>query len=207
MKSVVYLQYSNDEYTEMEYISSRNIGQAFVWGVMGKEAIQAIQDLRWMIVLCFLLIIADFRFGMAESKKKYTEAVAQNNEALAKVWEFRFSKAVRRTCNKFVDYMTFLLIFCIMGFAFTEPYGICNHVITAGVAVIIACICELASIFGHFFAIKGIPAPKITWKSTLVFLGKIIANFAKTKDSDLGDAIDNTISETLQDNKKKGKKK
>ena len=30
--------------------------------------------------------------------------------------------------NKFVDYMTLLLVFCVMGFAITEPYGLCDHV-------------------------------------------------------------------------------
>ena len=133
---------------------------------MGSEAIQAIQDLRWMIVCCVFLIIADYRFGRAESKKRHKEALEKGNDTLAKMWEFRFSRAVRRTCNKFVDYMTLLLIFCIIGFAITEPYGICDHVAAAGIAVIIACVCELFSIGGHFLYLKGIEVhkPDITWK-------------------------------------------
>ena len=112
------------------------------------------------------------------------------------MYEFRFSRAVRRTCNKFIDYMTLLLIFCIMGFAVTEPYGICSHIITAGAAAIIACICELFSIGGHFLYLRGINMhkPNITWKSTFIFLGRLFASFAKTKDEDLGNALDDTIT-------------
>lgn len=191
----------------MGITSSRNVGQAFTWSVMGNEAIQAIQDLRWMIMLCIILIIADYRFGMAESKKKHHEALKQHNDTLAKLYEFRLSRAVRRTFNKFVDYMTFLLIFCILGFAITEPYGICNHVITAGIAVIIACICELCSIFGHFLYLQGVEKPKITWKNFFLFFGKILASFAKTKDEDLGTALDEALVQSLQekkDNEKEG---
>lgn len=196
----IYIKYNN----EMDLISSRNIGQAFTWSIMGNEAIQAIQDLRWIIALCVILIIADYRFGREESKKKHKEALEQGNATLAKMYEFRFSRAVRRTCNKFIDYMTLLLVFCILGFAVTEPYGICNHVITAGIAAIIACICELFSIGGHFLYLKNINVhkPNITWKSFFVFIGRLLAGFAKTKDEDLGIALDDTITQTLNDNQK-----
>ena len=178
-------------------VAGRNIGQAFAWSMMGGEAIQAIHDLRWMLVLVVILIAADFRFGMCESKKRHKEAVHIGNKTLAKMTEFHFSRAVRRTCNKFVDYMTLLLVFCLIGFAITEPYGICNHVITAGVAMIIACVCELCSIGGHFLYIKGITAPRLTWGNVGLFLGRLAAGFARTKSPDLGDALDETIAKTL----------
>lgn len=188
---------------EMDILTTRNIGHAFTWGVMGSEAIHAIQDLRWMIALCVILIVADFRFGRAESKKRHSEALEANDAVLAKMYEFHFSRAIRRTCNKFIDYMTLLLVFCIFGFAVTEPYGICNHVITAGIAVIIAWICELFSIGGHFCYLKGIKVtkPNITWKSFFTFIGRFIAGFAKTKDEDLGGALEDTINQTLNDSK------
>ena len=184
-------------------LASRNIGQAFTWGVMGSEAIQAIHDLRWMIVLCILLIVADFRFGLVESKKRHKEALEIGNATLAKLTEFHLSRAIRRTCNKFIDYMTLLLVFCVIGFAVTEPYGICNHVITSGVAMIIACICEICSIMGHFLYIKGIETPKLTWKSVGVFFARLAAAFAKTKSPDLGDALEETLAKTLEQDEKK----
>ena len=50
--------------------SARNIGQGFTWAIMGNEAVEAIHDLRWMLVLLVILIIADFRFGMSDSMKR-----------------------------------------------------------------------------------------------------------------------------------------
>lgn len=190
-------------YIEMDLISARNAGQAFAWSTMGAEAIGAIQDLRWMIALCIILIIADFRFGREESRKRYKKALAQEDATLTKIYEFRTSRAIRRTCNKFIDYMTLLLVFCIMGLAVTEPYGICNHVMTSGVAVILACVCELCSIAGHFFYLRGWKKPNITSKSILVFLGRFVAWFAKKKDEDLGIALEETIDQTLEEEKLK----
>lgn len=181
---------------------TRNAGQGFVWASMGTEGIGAIQDLRWMIALCVLLIIADYRFGCAESRKRHKEAIEKGNETLAKLTEFRTSRAMRRTLNKFIDYMTLLLVFCLMGLAITEPYGICDHVITSGIAVIFACVSELCSIFGHIFSIRGVALPNFTWKSTFVFIGRVLAGFAKTKDADFGDALDETITKTLAEEEK-----
>ena len=171
---------------------------------MGAEGIQAIQDLRWMIVCCIVLIICDFRFGRAESKKRHKEAIEAGDKTLAQMTEFHFSRALRRTCNKFVDYMSLLLVSCVMGLAVTEPYGLCDHVITAGVAVIVACACELASIVGHFLYLKGIEKPKLSWKSILLFLGRVAASFAKTKDPDLGEALDESIRQSFRDEKAEG---
>jgi len=182
-------------------MDARNAGKAFSWALMGTEAMQAIQDLRWMIACCVLLIFVDFRFGCAESRKRHKEAIEQGNKTLAKMTEFHFSRAVRRTCNKFVDYMTLLLVFCVMGLAITEPYGICDHVICAGLAMIIASVCELASIFGHFLYLKGVEKPKLTWTGIGLFLGRVLASFAKTKSPDLGEALDETITQTFTEEK------
>lgn len=178
-------------------IDASNIGKAFTWSVMGAEAIQAIHDLRWMIVLVILLIIADYRFGREESRMLNRKAVRQGNEVLAKLTEFHLSRAIRRTCNKFIDYMTLLLVFCIFGLAVTEPYGLCSHTITAGIAVIFAYVCEVASIIGHILVLKGIEKPKFTWSSTGLFLGRVLASFAKTKSEDFGNALDETVQQTF----------
>lgn len=188
-------------------MEERNVVQAAVWATMGNEAIQAIQDLRWMIALVIILIITDFRFGMKESKQMHEKAVEINNKTLAKMTEFHMSRAIRRTCNKLVDYMTLLIVFCILGLAITEPYGICSHTITAGMAVIIAYVCEIASIFGHFFALRGIELPKFTWSSTFLFFGRLLASFAKTKSEDFGNALDETVQQTFAESKADKEKK
>ena len=71
-------------------------GKATLTFAMGAEALGAIYDLRWMLVLVVLLILSDFWFGVSESLHKHEH--------------FRFSRAGRRTCNKFGDYFFYLLI-------------------------------------------------------------------------------------------------
>lgn len=174
---------------------------------MGAEALSAIQDLRWMIALLILLIVADFRFGIAENNKRHKEALEMKNATLSKLTEFHMSRAIRRTFNKFIDYMTLLLVFCLLGLAITEPYGICSHTISAGLAIIIAFVCEVMSIFGHFFYLKGIETPKFTWKSVGLFVGRVLASFAKTKSPDFGEALDETLIKTLAEDEEKEEEK
>ena len=77
---------------EMAGNITTSTGKAFVVGTMSTEALTALFDLRWMLVLIVVLIVADFWFGVSESLKKREH--------------FRFSRAGRRTCNKAVDYVT-----------------------------------------------------------------------------------------------------
>ena len=46
-------------------------GKAFVVGTMSTEALTALFDLRWMLVLIVVLIVADFWFGVSESIKRH----------------------------------------------------------------------------------------------------------------------------------------
>lgn len=46
-------------------------GKAVVLGTMGGEALSALFDLRWMLVLIVVLIVADFWFGVSESLHKH----------------------------------------------------------------------------------------------------------------------------------------
>ena len=87
--------------------------RATLWAGMGAEAINALYDLRWMILLAAVLILADFWWGVSESLK--------NNI------DFRFSRAGRRTCNKCVDYLCYLLLGTLIGLAICEPLDIATH--------------------------------------------------------------------------------
>lgn len=189
----------------MDGITTTTAGKgAVVWAVMVNEITAVLFDLRWMIVACVFLIYLDFHFGSAESRLRHKKALEDNNATLAKMYEFHLSRAIRRTFNKGVDYLTWLLAFTLMGMAICEPLGICSHVITAAAAVLVACIVEIYSAAGHFCYLKGINVPKVnvTWKSFFVFLGRFAAGFARTKDEDLGNALDETIEQTLRDDGK-----
>ncbi len=146
-------------------------GKVFTWSVMGTEAMSALFDLRWMLVFIVVLIIADFWFGVSES-------IHNNNE-------FRFSRAGRRTCNKAVDYLTYLLLGAIIGMAIFEPLGITSHTVTAAIGLGFGCLWEIDSIIGHVCALHGF-VNKVSIKRLLI-------TFIKKKNKDVGEAIEEVL--------------
>ncbi len=158
----------------MEGVMNETGRNMIVWGVIGAEAKDALFDLRWMLVLIVVLIVADFWFGVSESLKKREQ--------------FRFSRAGRRTCNKAVDYITYLLLGAVIGMAIFEPLGWANHTTTAAVGLGLGCLWEIDSIIGHVCALHGVEN-RFTVKKFLVSL-------LKRKDRDIGEAVE----EALKDN-------
>lgn len=146
-------------------------GKAAVITTMGGEALTALYDLRWMLVLIVILILADFWFGVSESIKKHEH--------------FRFSRAGRRTCNKAVDYLTYLLVGALLGLAIFEPLGWTDHTTTAAVGLGFGCIWEIDSIVGHVCALHGI-RNKFSVKRFIIAL-------IKRKDKDLGEAVEDAM--------------
>ena len=138
-----------------------------LWATMGSEALTALYDLRWMIVFAVALIIADFWWGVSESLKRRAE--------------FRFSRAGRRTCNKLVDYMTYLLLGALVGLAIAEPLGLATHTVTAAIGLGLGCLWEIDSIIGHVCAVHN-----VRWRLSVKRL--LIALIIK-KNKDLGTAI------------------
>lgn len=146
-------------------------GKAIVWGTMGMECITAIYDLRWMIVLIVVLIVADFWFGLSESLFKHEE--------------FRFSRAGRRTCNKLVDYLTYLLLGAVIGLAIFEPLNITTHTVTAAIGLGLGCLWEVDSIVGHICALHGVKS-KFSVKRIIILL-------LKRKNKEVGEAIEEAL--------------
>lgn len=60
---------------EMAGNITTSTGKAFVVGTMSTEALTALFDLRWMLVLIVVLIVADFWFGVSESLKSMSTSV------------------------------------------------------------------------------------------------------------------------------------
>ena len=160
-----------------------NTGRAVVVGAMGAEAMGALYDLRWMLVLIVVLIVADFWFGVSESLHKHEH--------------FRFSRAGRRTCNKAVDYVTYLMLGSVLGLAIFEPLGWANHVTTAAVGLGFGCLWEVDSIVGHVCELHGVKN-KFSVKRLLIAL-------IKKKDEDVGEAVEEAFEEMENEKEKKGK--
>lgn len=147
--------------------------KATVVATMGGEALSALFDLRWMLVFIVALILADFWFGVSESLKK--------NE------HFRFSRAGRRTCNKAVDYLTYLLVGALLGLAIFEPLGWANHTTTAAVGLGFGCVWEIDSIIGHACALHGV--------KNRFSVKRLIISLIKRKDRELGEAVEDAMDE------------
>lgn len=148
-------------------------GKAFVVGTMSGEALSVLFDLRWMLVLIVVLIVADFWFGVSESLHKHEH--------------FRFSRAGRRTCNKAVDYITYLILGSVLGLAIFEPLGWATHTTTAAIGLGFGCIWEVDSIVGHVCELHGI-------KSRFSVKRFIIA-LIKRKNEDMGEAVEDAWEE------------
>ena len=69
-------------------------------GLFG-ECTQILYDLRWMILLAIILILSDLWFGISASR---VQGIA-----------IRKSRAGRRTLNKLVDYICYILLGAVMG--------------------------------------------------------------------------------------------
>lgn len=123
-------------------------------GLFG-ECTQIIYDLRWMILLAIILILSDLWFGISASKVQ--DIV------------IRKSRAGRRTLNKLVDYICYILLGAVLGKAIGEPYGM--NPIVVSITVMVICYCfEIDSIYGHICEIHGIKKRYSIWRILLKLL-------------------------------------
>lgn len=165
--------------------TTNNIGaQGVSWTVFGAECLQAVNDLRWMIIFAALLIATDFWWGVRELNMLHSQAESRLDKERTK---FHFSQAGRRTLNKAVDYLTYLLVGCVAGLAITEPMGIATHTTTAAVGLGFGCLFELSSIVGHIAAVKGI--------NIRLNLKRLLVAIIKHKSEELAEVIDEGIEE------------
>ena len=80
--------------------TTQSLFKTFTVGILG-ECTQILYDLRWMIILAIILILSDLWFGLSASR-------------LQKI-EIRKSRAGRRTLNKIVDYICYVLLGAVLG--------------------------------------------------------------------------------------------
>ena len=140
-------------------------------GLFG-ECTQILYDLRWMILLAVILILSDLWFGISASR---VQGIA-----------IRKSRAGRRTLNRLVDYICYILLGAVIGKAIGEPYGVDPRVVS--ITVMILCYCfEIDSIYGHICEIHGIKKQYSIWK--------IIFKLFTFKFSELGEAFRDMVEQ------------
>ena len=99
-----------------------------------------ITPLKWFMLLAVIIIICDLRFGIRAAKHR--------NEVI------RTSRAIRRSVNKVIDYVCWILLAGGMGHAFGIPLDV--PVIPATVLLVIFCV-EINSCFNNYFESIGKP--------------------------------------------------
>lgn len=143
----------------------QSLFKASMIGLFG-ECTQIIYDLRWMILLAIILILSDLWFGISASR---VQGIV-----------IRKSRAGRRTLNKLVDYICYILLGMVIGKAIGEPYGV--NPIGVSITIMILCYCfEIDSIYGHICEIHGIKKRYSIWR--------ILFKLLTLKFKDVGEAF------------------
>ena len=102
--------------------------------------IEFITPLKWFMLLAVIIIICDLRFGIRAAKHR--------KEVI------RTSRAIRRSINKVIDYICWILLAGGMGNAFGIPLDM--PIIPATVLLVIFCV-EVNSCFNNYFESIGKP--------------------------------------------------
>ena len=171
--------------------TTTNVGANGVsWTVFGAECLQAVNDLRWMIIFAIILIGTDYWWGVRElavKRKQCSRAIDKEH------YKFHFSRAGRQTLNKAVDYLTYLLVGCVAGLAITEPMGIADHTTTAAIGLGFGMLFELSSIVGHIAVVKGV--------NIHLNLKKLLVAIIKHKSEEVAEILDEGI-ESIDDERR-----
>lgn len=104
------------------------------------EVGEVIYDLRWFILTAFALIMADLWFGINVSKKKGIE--------------IRRSSAGRRTFNKFIDYIIYIILGTTLSMAVAPAWDL-NPLHVASAILILCYAFEMDSIYSHICYLHG----------------------------------------------------
>lgn len=135
-------------------------------------------EMRWWLLACFILTIADFKFGVERS--------------LAEHIPFRKSTAIRRTVNKLFDYVMWLLLAGVLAHAIGEPIG-WNPLVIESFIMAVAIFCEVESCAQNYFEARGYKY-KFSLKTFFITL-------LKKKNEDLGEAVEESLDIKKEDDK------
>lgn len=164
----------------MSMANGANVGtQGLTWALLGSEAIAVLYDLRWMLMCVAVLIVTDFWWGTKETKQRWAETKDER-------YRWRFSRAGRRSLNKCIDFLTYLLIGATLGMAIFEPLGICSHTVSGAIALGMGAVFDISSIIGHVCYLHGIS----TKGGILPIMWRILAKMVRRRSDLLADAME-----------------
>ena len=165
--------------------------------LMGNELTAIISDARWLLIVILVCVVADFRYGWGESHKRFNIAKERGDKMDMHEYKWRTSRALRRTVNKLVDYFIWVCLGMLVGWAILRPLGI-DYMLGGIVATTIAVGCEAKSFIGHFIYLHGV---NIKEKTITGFLKAFAVSFAKKKNKDIGEALEEGLKESEHEGK------
>lgn len=118
-------------------MNERNIIQGGV-AVFLSQILEIFYPLRWVMLAAAILVLVDLRFGIL--------AARQRGEKI------RTSRAIRRTVNKVVDYICWILLSASIGQAFGEPFGL---PLLPFLMLLVIFGCEINSCYSNYFEAHG----------------------------------------------------
>lgn len=118
---------TNDDFIVMTYTDHFLVGliDFFIWA-------------KWLLILAFVLTMADLKFGISASKYRKEEV--------------KRSRAIRRTLDKICSYILWIVVAYTFGQAFGLPFGI--DILPIIILIVIYGV-ELESIYVNYFRSKG----------------------------------------------------
>lgn len=131
-------------------------GTGAILPLLVQDTLNAVFELRMMIGLMVIIVLADLWWGLRELRHHREKALAEGDTLRAEQFRFRPSRAGRRTINKMVDYMTYLCVGAFLGLAITQPLGWMGYVTTAAIGLGLGCLFDIDSIIRHIMAIHGV---------------------------------------------------
>lgn len=152
-----------------------NTGAAVGVGVFYEEMLQVFFDLRWAVAFIGILVLTDFWSGLTASVRVRGE-------------DFRFSRALRRTTTKFLEYVCYIVFGVLLVKACIEPFGIGSDLMGGAIGASVGFIAEFDSIYGHFCDLHGI--------KRRISLKRIFVAWLKQKNEGVGEAVEQALNES-----------
>ena len=174
----------------MEITNTSSTATHFAGFFMAEEIFFMLQEARFAFLIVMLLIIADFRFGRRESAYRYEQAIKNKDSYSENKYRWRTSRAIRRSLNKLLDYILIALLGLFLGQQFLVPFDIAR-IWGTYCAVALVCFCEIQSIISHFLYLHD---AGVMPSQAINLIKRFTIIFAKKKDKDMGEAIEETLN-------------
>lgn len=147
-------------------------GNASAITLYSEQVIPFLLQASWLLALPIIVVLTDCWFGISESRQRKEE--------------IRFSGAGWKTLRKLLDYYTLLILGFVIGHILPDAIDFTVQE-TCFYFILFPTFFDLCSIIGHILKLKGVESnPKR-------FLVRLIIDLVKTKNSDVGNALEDSL--------------